>query len=135
MKYKESLLLFALFFPNVIFAETISLYQDVSSSEFLLSLIIVIFAASVGGAARTSIMLKKPSFDKKGESLYFFIADQIGAIVAGVIVFLVAEHYEVSSFLEIVVIILAGYMGSILLDALQNGFLEWIKNKFGTNKE
>ena len=135
MKYKEYLLLFALFFPNLIFAENTSLYQDVSSSEFLLSLIIVIFAASDGGAARTSIMLKKPSFNKKGESIYFFIADQIGAVVAGIIAFAFAENNEYSTFVEIIIILLAGYMGSILLDALQYGFLEWIKNKFGTNKE
>lgn len=139
MEYKRKIVfLFTLMFSNYVFAvdpDSISLYKDVSSANFLFSLMIALAAASMGGTARTSLLLKSNSFKKDGKSIYFFIADQIGAFVAGIIAFAFAEHNEYSTFVEIIIIILAGYMGSILLDILQNGFIEWIKNKFGTNKE
>ena len=107
----------------------VTLYNDVATAEFILSTMIAFAAASLGGAARTSTMLKSTAINKEGTSFKFFIADQISALVTGLVAFSICEAHDVSNFMEIVVIIVAGYSGSILLDALQGVILTWIKNK------
>lgn len=133
--------LFFITYPPLAFAmsgvDRPTLWTDLSNKDVFMSLLIALVAANVAGIGRTATKLKNPT--AKVKNLWFEIAsDQIGACLAGAVMFAVCEAYGLGSFAEIALIMLAGYAGSAAMDAAEKTFVggigAWLRRAFGLSK-
>ena len=101
----------------------------ITDTNTLKDIVVVAISSMIGGAAKTSNVLRRFNLVPFKTSMRQFIEDAIGAIVAGLIVYLVAESAGISVWYEALLIIVAGYLGSTLTEAAGNKLIKQVNNE------
>lgn len=101
----------------------------ITDTNTLKDIVVVVISSMIGGAAKTSNVLRRFNLVPFKTSMRQFIEDAIGAIVAGLIVYLVAESAGISVWYEALLIIVAGYLGSTLTEAAGNKLIKQVNNE------
>ena len=108
-------------------ANTLSML--ITDTNTLKDIVVVVISSMIGGAAKTSNVLRRFNLVPFKTSMRQFIEDAIGAIVAGLIVYLMAESAELKIHYEALMIIVAGYLGSTLTEAAGNRLIKQVNNE------
>lgn len=108
-------------------ANTLSML--ITDTNTLKDIVVVVISSMIGGAAKTSNVLRRFNLVPFKTSMRQFIEDAIGAIVAGLIVYLMAESAELKIHYEALLIIVAGYLGSTLTEAAGNKLIKQVNNE------
>ena len=108
-------------------ANTLSML--ITDTNTLKDIVVVVISSMIGGAAKTSNVLRRFKLVPFKTSMRQFIEDAIGAIVAGLIVYLMAESAELKIHYEALLIIVAGYLGSTLTEAAGNKLIKQVNNE------
>ena len=101
----------------------------ITDTNTLKDIVVVVISSMIGGAAKTSNVLRRFNLVPFKTSMRQFIEDAIGAIVAGLIVYLMAESAELKIHYEALLIIVAGYLGSTLTEAAGNKLIKQVNNE------
>ena len=101
----------------------------ITNTNTLKDIVVVVISSMIGGAAKTSNVLRRFNLVPFKTSMRQFIEDAIGAIVAGLIVYLMAESAELKIHYEALLIIVAGYLGSTLTEAAGNRLIKQVNNE------
>lgn len=108
-------------------ADTLSML--ITDTNTLKDIVVVVISSMIGGAAKTSNVLRRFKLVPFKMSMRQFIEDAIGAIVAGLIVYLMAESAELRIHYEALLIIVSGYLGSTLTEAVGNKLIKQVNNE------
>ena len=101
----------------------------ITDTNTLKDIVGVVISSMIGGAAKTSNVLRRFKSVPFKTSMRQFIEDAIGAIVAGLIVYFMAESAELRIHYEALLIIVAGYLGSTLTEAAGNRLIKQVNNE------
>lgn len=101
----------------------------ITDTNTLKDIVVVVISSMIGGAAKTSNTLRRFKLVPFKTSMRQFIEDAIGAIVAGLIVYLMAESAGISVWYEALLIIVSGYLGSTLTEAVGNRLIKQVNNE------
>ncbi len=102
------------------------LITDVSTVK---DIVAVVISAMIGGAAKTSNVLRRFKLVPFKTSMRQFVEDAIGAVVAGLIMYFMAESADLKIHYEALLIIVAGYLGSTLTKAAGNRLIRYVDNE------
>lgn len=110
--------------------------QDTATMSMLITdvntvkdIVAVVISAMIGGAAKTSNVLRRFKLVPFKTSMRQFIEDAIGAVVAGLIMYFMAESADLKIHYEALLIIVAGYLGSTLTEAAGNKLIKQVNNE------
>lgn len=114
--------------PMVI-QDTSALSMLITDASTIKDLAAVVISSMIGGAAKTSNGLRRLKRVPFKTSLRQFIEDAIGAIVAGLITYFMSESADLKIHYEALLIIVAGYLGSTLTEAVGNKLIKQVDNE------
>lgn len=110
--------------------------QDTATMSMLITdvntvkdIVAVVISAMIGGAAKTSNVLRRFKLVPFKTSMRQFVEDAIGAVVAGLIMYFMAESADLKIHYEALLIIVAGYLGSTLTEAAGNKLIRQVNNE------
>lgn len=110
--------------------------QDTATMSMLITdvntvkdIVAVVISAMIGGAAKTSNVLRRFKLVPFKTSMRQFVEDAIGAVVAGLIMYFMAESADLKIHYEALLIIVAGYLGSTLTEAVGNRLIRNVDNE------
>ena len=113
-----------------------AMIQDTATMSMLITdvntvkdIVAVVISAMIGGAAKTSNALRRFKLVPFKTSMRQFVEDAIGAVVAGLIMYFMAESADLKIHYEALLIIVAGYLGSTLTEAAGNRLIRHVDNE------
>lgn len=113
-----------------------AMIQDTATMSMLITdvntvkdIVAVVISAMIGGAAKTSNALRRFKLVPFKTSMRQFVEDAIGAIVAGLIMYFMAESADLKIHYEALLIIVAGYLGSAFTKAVGDKLIKQVNNE------
>ena len=114
--------------PAVI-QDTATMSMLITDANTIKDIVAVVISAMIGGAAKTSNVLRRFKLVPFKTSMRQFVEDAIGATIAGLIMYFMAESADLKIHYEALLIIVAGYLGSTLTEAAGNRLIKQVDNE------
>lgn len=109
--------------------DTATMSMLITDVNTVKDIVAVVISAMIGGAAKTSNSLRRFKLVPFKTSMRQFVEDAIGAVVAGLITYFMAESADLKIHHEALLIIVAGYLGSTLTEAAGNKLIRQVNNE------
>lgn len=109
--------------------DTATMSMLITDVNTVKDIVAVVISSMVGGAAKTSNVMRRFKLVPFKTSMRQFVEDAISAVVAGLIMYFMAESADLKIHYEALLIIVAGYLGSTLTEAVGNKLIRNVGNE------